>query len=109
MNAPETSRIPLAKRLGLVKPSATLAVTAATGALRQPGKDVVHFRPGQTRLHPPGPKNPGAGGGGGGSFPCAGNARGRGARGGGPVGFSRRRGLPSGIRDVSGAFIVPPW
>ena len=40
-NAPNPTR--LSERLGLVKPSATLAVTAATALLRQQGKDVIDF------------------------------------------------------------------
>ena len=54
MSAPETQpAIPLARRLGLVKPSATLAVTAATAALRQQGKDVVDFGTGEPDFDTP--------------------------------------------------------
>ncbi|HEY2385654.1 MAG TPA: pyridoxal phosphate-dependent aminotransferase [Candidatus Binatia bacterium] len=45
--------IPLAGRLGLVKPSATLAVTAATAALRAQGKDVVDFGAGEPDFDTP--------------------------------------------------------
>jgi aspartate aminotransferase len=43
----------LSRRLGLVKPSATLAVTAATAALRQQGKDVVDFGTGEPDFDTP--------------------------------------------------------
>jgi aspartate aminotransferase len=45
--------MPLAHRLGLVKPSATLAVTAATAVLRQQGKDVVDFGTGEPDFDTP--------------------------------------------------------
>jgi aspartate aminotransferase len=53
MNTPVASAIPLAGRLGLVKPSATLAVTAATAALRAQGKDVVDFGTGEPDFDTP--------------------------------------------------------
>jgi len=43
----------LAERLGKVKPSATLAVTAATAVLRQQGKDVVDFGTGEPDFDTP--------------------------------------------------------
>lgn len=54
MNAPQTHpSMPLARRLALVKPSATLAVTAATAMLRQQGKDVVDFGTGEPDFDTP--------------------------------------------------------
>ncbi len=54
MNAPrQPVAMPLARRLGLVKPSATLAVTAATAVLRQQGKDVVDFGTGEPDFDTP--------------------------------------------------------
>ncbi len=43
----------ISSRLGLVKPSATLAVTAATAALRQQGKDVIDFGTGEPDFDTP--------------------------------------------------------
>jgi aspartate aminotransferase len=43
----------LSERLGLVKPSATLAVTAATALLRQQGKDVIDFGTGEPDFDTP--------------------------------------------------------
>ncbi len=53
MNTQRESAIPLAGRLGLVKPSATLAVTAATALLRQQGRDVVDFGTGEPDFDTP--------------------------------------------------------
>ncbi len=54
MNAPSVHRsMQLAERLGKVKPSATLAVTAATAVLRQQGKDVVDFGTGEPDFDTP--------------------------------------------------------
>ena len=51
--AEEASSMRLAHRLTLVKPSATLAVTAATAVLRQQGKDVVDFGTGEPDFDTP--------------------------------------------------------
>jgi aspartate aminotransferase len=51
--SPEGSALRLAHRLALVKPSATLAVTAATAALRAQGKDVVDFGTGEPDFDTP--------------------------------------------------------
>jgi aspartate aminotransferase len=53
MSEREREPMHLSRRLGLVKPSATLAVTAATAALRQQGKDVIDFGTGEPDFDTP--------------------------------------------------------
>jgi len=53
MSEREEGAMRLSRRLGLVKPSATLAVTAAAAALRQQGKDVIDFGTGEPDFDTP--------------------------------------------------------
>src|SRR5581483_1318651 len=51
--APEATHVRLAKRIGLVKPSATLAVTAEVARLRATGVEVVDFGAGEPDFDTP--------------------------------------------------------